>query len=199
MGEHDLIRVTFTDERGDSLVFLLVPLRDFAHGALIRLTVRRHALASQDNLAGAYRAAGRTAEAIALHEQNLADTERVLGPDHPGTLQSRDNLALSYHVAGRIAETIALHERNLADMERVLGPDHPGTLQSRGNLAVAYENAGRSAEALPLHERTLADMERLLGPDHPGTLMARRNLDRAYQQDAGAPSRRRRWGLRRTR
>ena len=40
-------------------------------------------------------AAGRAAEAIPLHEQTLADRERVLGPDHPDTLTSRDNLAVA--------------------------------------------------------------------------------------------------------
>ena len=105
----------------------------------------------------AYRAAGRAAEAIGLHERTLADYERVLGPDHPGTLTSRNNLALAYLAAGRAAEAIALHERTLADCERVLGPDHPGTLTSRNNLAAAYRDAGRAAEAIPLFERTLAD------------------------------------------
>jgi hypothetical protein len=41
----------------------------------------------------AYRDAGRAAEAIPLLERTLADRERVLGPDHPSTLQSRNNLA----------------------------------------------------------------------------------------------------------
>ena len=50
-------------------------------------------LASRNDLAGAYRAAGRAAEAIALHERTLADRERVLGPDHPSTMTVRDNLA----------------------------------------------------------------------------------------------------------
>ena len=138
-------------------------------------------LTSQNNLAAAYRAAGRAAEAIALHERTLADRERVLGPDHPDTLQSRNNLALAYRAAGRAAEAIALHERTLADRERVLGPDHPDTLGSRNNLALAYEDAGRAAEAIPLHERTLADCERTLGPDHPSTLTSRNNLAAAYQ------------------
>ena len=50
-------------------------------------------LTSRNNLAVAYRAAGRAAEAIPLLEQTLADRERVLGPDHPDTLTSRNNLA----------------------------------------------------------------------------------------------------------
>ena len=43
-------------------------------------------LTSRNNLAVAYRAAGRIDEAITLHEQTLAARERVLGPDHPDTL-----------------------------------------------------------------------------------------------------------------
>jgi hypothetical protein len=87
-------------------------------------------------------AAGRAAEAIGLHERTLADRERVLGPDHPDTLQSRNNLATAYQDAGRAAEAIPLHERTLADLERVLGPDHPNTLQSRDNLAAARAALG---------------------------------------------------------
>jgi Tetratricopeptide repeat len=56
-------------------------------------------------------AAGRTAEAIPLHEKTLADRERVLGPDHPNTLGSRNNLAHAYNAAGRTAEAIPLYEK----------------------------------------------------------------------------------------
>jgi tetratricopeptide (TPR) repeat protein len=79
-----------------------------------------------------------------LHEQALAARERVLGPDHPHTLQSRNNLALAYQAAGRLDEAISLHEQALAARERVLGPDHPHTLASHDNLASAYQAAGRT-------------------------------------------------------
>jgi len=85
-------------------------------------------LTSRNNLANAYQAAGRTDEAITLHEQNLTARERVLGPDHPDTLTSRNNLAAAYRAAGRLDEAIGLHEQTLAARERVLGPDHPDTL-----------------------------------------------------------------------
>ena len=49
-------------------------------------------LAARNNLAAAYRAAGRPAEAIPLFEQNLAACERLLGADHPRTVASRHNL-----------------------------------------------------------------------------------------------------------
>ncbi|MFJ4797112.1 tetratricopeptide repeat protein [Kitasatospora purpeofusca] len=66
-----------------------------------------------------------------LHWQHLtADTERLLGDDHPDTLTSRNNLATSYQQAGRTPEAIVLQERVLTDRESILGPDHPDTLVS---------------------------------------------------------------------
>jgi hypothetical protein len=61
-------------------------------------------LGTRNNLANAYQDAGRTAEAIALHERNLVDSERVLGT-HPDTLSTRGNLALAYRDAGRTAQS----------------------------------------------------------------------------------------------
>ena len=162
---------------------------------------------SRQNLAAAYRAAGRTEQsstdpdatapqeqtlvgpgAVALHQQVLADRERVLGPDDPDTLAARNNLAVAYQTAGRIDEAIALHEQALADRERVLGPDHPATLNSRSNLAVAYQAAGRIDAAIALHQQVLADRERVLGPDHPDTDSSRNNLANACRAVGRLPS-----------
>ena len=80
-------------------------------------------------------AAGRTARAIRLFKQTLADCERTLGADHPYTFRSRNNLAMSYRAAGRTAEAIPLLERTLADYERMLGADHPKAKAARKDLA----------------------------------------------------------------
>ena len=141
-------------------------------------------LVSRNNLAIAYRAAGRFDEAITLDEQTLAARGRVLGPDHPDTLTSRNNLALGYRDAGRFDEAITLDEQVLAARGRVLGPDHPDTLTSRSNLALGYRDAGRFDEAITLDEQTLAARGRVLGPDHPDTLATRNNLALGYR-DAG--------------
>ena len=124
------------------------------------------------------------AQAITVGESLVHDQERVLGSDHPDTLNSRNSLAVAYRDAGRAAEAIALHEPTLADQERVLGSDHPDTLITRNNLANAYADAGRTAEAIALYEATLADQERVLGSDHPETLKTRNNLALVYA-DAG--------------
>jgi len=58
-------------------------------------------LTCRNNLAYAYRMAGRLDEAIALYRRTLADRERVLGDTHPDTSISRINLA-AYQMAGRL-------------------------------------------------------------------------------------------------
>ena len=138
-------------------------------------------LASRNNLAYAYRDAGRLDDAIPLFEQNLEDRTRILGPDHPDTLTSRNNLANVYQAAGRLTEAIALYEQNLKDRTRILGPHHPHTLTSRNNLAYVYQDAGRLDDAIPLFEQTRTDFEDLLGPHHPVTLTLRNNLASAYR------------------
>src|SRR5271166_303547 len=122
-----------------------------------------------------------TPQAISVGEPLTADLERLLGPDHPDTLNSRNSLAAAYLAAGRVTDAIPLFEQTLAGRERLLGPDHSDTLTSRNNLASAYQDAGRAADAIPLLEQTLATRERLLGIGHPRTLSSRSNLASAYR------------------
>jgi tetratricopeptide (TPR) repeat protein len=133
-------------------------------------------LTVQNNLAAAYRDAGRFTEAILLFERTLAVRERTLGPSHSDALRSQHNLAAAYRDAGRFTEAIPLFERTLAARERELGPDHPSTVSSLSDLAAAYRDAGRFTEAIRLFERTLPAQERQLGPDHPSTQAAPNNL-----------------------
>jgi hypothetical protein len=123
-------------------------------------------------------------QAIAVGEPLTADLERLLGPDHPDTLNSRNSLAAAYLAVGRVGDAIPLFEQTLAGRQRLLGPDHPDTLTSQNNLAAAYQDVGRVAEAIPLFEQALAVRERLVGAGHPSTLTSRGNLAAAYR-DAG--------------
>ncbi|MET8049732.1 tetratricopeptide repeat protein [Streptosporangium sp. NPDC005286] len=122
--------------------------------------------------------------AIPLHEQTLADRERLLGGDHLHTLASRDNLANVCRAAGDLTRAVSLHERNLDAFQRVLGGDHPNTLGCRNNLAYAYQAAGDLGRAIQLFEQNLADRQRVLRAGHPDILTSRNNLALAYA-DAG--------------
>jgi tetratricopeptide (TPR) repeat protein len=147
-----------------------------------RIQGRTHpdTLMSGNNLASAYRAAGRLEAAITLYEEVLAERVQVLGDAHPDTLVSRNNLAAAYRLAGRLAEALPMLEQVLADRVRFLGEAHPDTLVSRSNLASAYREAGHLDKATPLLEQVLADRLRFLGDTHPDTLMSRNDVGGAY-------------------
>ena len=112
---------------------------------------------------------GKFAEAIPLHEQDFALTEKSYGPDHPHTATSLNNLAVLYYEKGRYGEAELLYIRALAIREKALGPEHPDTAISLNNLAALYRDQGRYGEAEPLYIRALAIREKALGPEHPKT------------------------------
>ncbi|WP_328749666.1 tetratricopeptide repeat protein [Streptomyces sp. NBC_00285] len=138
-------------------------------------------LASRNNLAYAYRAAGDLGRAIPLFEATLTQYEQTLGGTHPDTLSSRNNLAYAYRAAGDLGRAIPLFEATLTQYEQTLGGTHPDTLSSRNNLAGAYGEAGDLERAIPLYEATLTQRVQVLGDNHPATLASRNNLALAYQ------------------
>ena len=109
----------------------------------------RDSFTSRNNLAGAYRAAGRLTEAITLYEQVLPDSIRVLGEDHPNTLNSRNNLACAYAAAGRITEAITQFEQVLTDCTRVLDEDYPLTKTVHKNLEAVKQKLEQQKEDSP--------------------------------------------------
>ena len=137
-------------------------------------------LTARNNLATAYREAGRVDEAIALFEQVLTDSTRIHGQGHSKTLTPRNNLALAYQEAGRVDEAITLFEQVLTDSTPIDSTDHPNTVITRNNLAYAYQEAGRLTEAITLYEQTLTDSTPIDSTDHPNTVITRNNLATAY-------------------
>ncbi len=138
-------------------------------------------------MSGDEEVAGDVPRTIEVGESLTAGLERVLGPDHPDTLNARNNLAAAYQVAGRAADAIPLFEHTLVARERVLGPNHPDTLSSQNDLAAAYQHVGRHAEAILLFKLIVAARERLLGADHPSTLNSRGNLAAACRAAEAIP------------
>jgi tetratricopeptide (TPR) repeat protein len=135
---------------------------------------------ARGQLADAYAAAGRSAEALVSAEAALADRERILGPEHPDTVAARVNAARSHEAAGATAEAIALYEQALGSRERMFGGEHRETLAVRAQLAAAYSAAGRTGDGIRLYEQTRSDAERALGPLHQDTLAAVAGLAGAY-------------------
>lgn len=117
-----------------------------------------------------------------LHWSNLTfdARARILGLEHPDTLQSMNGLALSQWRIGRVKVAKELHERTLEARKRVLGLEHPDTLQSMYGLAAAHWSLGRTKEATQLHEKTLEIRKRALGLEHPDTLKSMYGLAVSY-------------------
>ena len=141
-------------------------------------------LTSRNSLAGSYRDAGRLDKAIALYEQILEDSIRVLGLDHPRTLTSRFDLAGAYRASGRLEEAIPLYEQVFSGRSRVLVPDDRSTLTAHDHLADTYWEAGRFDEAITLKKQILDDALRIMGADSSGASAARLSLAATYR-DAG--------------
>jgi hypothetical protein len=126
--------------------------------------------------------AGLHGSAVAHWEHVSTTALRILGPEHPATLDVRANLASSYRQAGRTTEAITIEEQVVAASVRILGPEHQSTLAAHVNLAVSYWQAGRTTEAITLVEQVAADAVRILGPEHPFTLAVQANLASSYGQ-----------------
>ena len=101
--------------------------------------------------------------------QTLARREKVLGPEHPDTLESINNLASVLNSQGKYEEAEAMHRQTLAGCEKVLGHEHPDTLTSVYYLAYLLSTTRRYNESLALYKRACAGYETVLGKDHPTT------------------------------
>jgi tetratricopeptide (TPR) repeat protein len=102
--------------------------------------------------------------------------EKILGPEHPDTLDNRANLAVALNNQGNYAEA-ELQLRELIKLdEKVLGPDHPQTLGSRSNLASTLTAEGKYAEAEAESRAILTIAEKTMGPEDSNTLITRNDL-----------------------
>ncbi|SOD62830.1 Serine/threonine protein kinase [Streptomyces zhaozhouensis] len=125
--------------------------------------------------------AGKHAEAARLFVQVAADRARVLGDDHPDTLQSRHNHAYYLGQLGKHEEAVRLFAEVVSDYTRSLGDNHPDTLNARHNHAQEFRRVEAHIEATRLATQLAAD--RTLGPDHPYTLTVRHDQARRLARD----------------
>jgi serine/threonine-protein kinase len=127
-------------------------------------------------MGSAYLNLGLYAEAEQQAKVALETRRRVLGPEHPHTLQSMTSVAFAYSLQGRHAEAEALLRETLGIQTRVLGLEHADTAKSMFVLADALREQERYAEAEALFRETLGIQTRVLGPEHQDTLRSRISL-----------------------
>ena len=114
--------------------------------------------------------AGDNAGALALMQEVLAVRRRMLGNEHPSTLESITNLALQHNEMGNYTTALPLSEEACAATRRTLGMAHEHTLVSITSLAALHNSLGNYREALPLHEEALEAKRRVLGEGHLETM-----------------------------
>ena len=102
--------------------------------------------------------------------------ERVLGPEHPLTLDARAEIAR--RPGRRAREAADLYAGVLPRFERILGPEHLDTLAVRAGLAWSTGEAEDTVEARDQFAALLPVVERVLGPEDPLTLDVRAGVAR---------------------
>jgi tetratricopeptide repeat protein len=110
---------------------------------------------------------------------------RVLGTDHPYTVETRVRLAGWTGTAGDAAGARDQFAAPLPIQERVSGPEHPDTLRVRANLARFTGESGDAAGARDQLAALVPILERVSGPEHPATLATRGNLARWTEKAEG--------------
>ena len=76
------------------------------------------------------------------NQKLLESQKRVLGEEHPDTLQSMLSLAESYSNLGQDQEAMHLGKQTLELRKRVFGDENPDTLQTMHKLALSYSKLG---------------------------------------------------------
>ncbi len=159
-----------------------VPLFEQVRGLRQDQLGERHAktLDAMEDLAWAYRLAGRFREAVDLQERTLQLKREELGERHSSTLVSMNNLAIYYDDVGNYTAAVKLNEKTLKLRREELGERHRATLVSMSNLAKSYLTVGRYSESIDLHEQTLELKREEFGDRHPKTLTEIGSLASAY-------------------
>jgi serine/threonine protein kinase/tetratricopeptide (TPR) repeat protein len=118
----------------------------------------------------------RSLEAEKLARESLALHTRVMGSDHPDTLNVMVYLAAILRQEKRLAEAENLSRETLASYRRVFGPEQIDTLVVMGNLAAVLTDQAKYSEAEQLYRKTRAIQQRVLGPENPDTALSTYSL-----------------------
>jgi non-specific serine/threonine protein kinase/serine/threonine-protein kinase len=127
-----------------------------------------------------YEGLGLFQPAVDLLTKAVSIQTRVLGPEHPTTLNSQRLLARLYEYQGHYPEAEKLLKATLDREKRVLGPEHADTLRTAGTLGGLYSQEGRYPESEKVLSNVLEMSRRTLGPEHPDTLSVMHSLGLVY-------------------
>jgi tetratricopeptide (TPR) repeat protein len=129
-----------------------VTVEELLNRAAARITVKfakqpRVEATIRQTIGNAYHSLGNYPAAQLQHERALEIRRKVLGEEHPETLDAMSNLALVYQEQGQLDKAELLDVQVLELSRRVLGEEHEDTLTSMNNLALVYSMRGEYAKA----------------------------------------------------
>lgn len=140
---------------------------------------RRH-VSKIVKFAAIYSECGDWIKARDMQEEAMIIKLRVLGQEHPETLDAMTALAWSYwNLSGR-KKALDLQRAVVDTSAKALGTNHPKTLNAMSSLALTYWLCGNRVEAEPLAEKAVNGLKNTLGQGHPDTLTAMETLGRVY-------------------
>ncbi|MGJ5801924.1 tetratricopeptide repeat protein [Streptomyces europaeiscabiei] len=131
------------------------------------------AVAARATHAAALDMVGRRREARRAGRELYADNVRLLGADHPYTLDALDDVADGYRAVQRRLKALRIRKRVLHAREARSGPWGWASIGARRRLGSAYASVGLLWRAAALQRRFLDDLTAHFGPDHPATQQQR--------------------------
>jgi serine/threonine protein kinase len=123
-------------------------------------------------------------QAVSLLTKARDTRAKILGPDHPDTLDSMNNLASAYGEAGKPNQALELRQETVRIWKARKGENDPNTLRSMHNLASAYQAVGKHNLALELLEEVVRRKKETMNGDELGLFSSMNNLAGAYLEAA---------------
>jgi non-specific serine/threonine protein kinase/serine/threonine-protein kinase len=101
---------------------------------------------------------------------------RILGPDHPDTLDSMSRLSEIFYFEGRYPDAEKLQRETLAAQQRVLGSNDARTVRSMSQLAATFDEEGHYTEAERLEREVLETDQKFHSQDWHSLMSDARSL-----------------------
>ena len=136
----------------------------------------------RQTIGSTYQQLGLYPEAQRQVERALESRRRVLGENHPDTLDSMNSLGSLNGAQGKYADAARLLTEVVEARRRVLGSEHNATIGSMHELAEVYRLSGKYDQAELLATQVLEARRRLQGDEHEETLAAMDALASAFER-----------------
>src|SRR5271170_845236 len=91
--------------------------------------------------------ASKTFSPIAMGENVLDASKRILGDEHLDTLTAMSNFSVILRMQGKLDQAAAMGENVLDASKRILGDEHPDTLTAMSNFSVILRMQGKLDQA----------------------------------------------------